>query len=84
LTPYIPALLFSTINRSLIGADEADFQLETVAQDLENPWSLAFLPDGSSRNFAGRMEFNREGNLYVAVGDRGEMGRAQDTADDRK
>jgi len=156
-------------------SDRADFRLETVAQGLEHPWSLAFLPDGSSlvteragrlrvirdgllvdkpikglpelvvagqgglldvllhpnfennqtlflsyahrnrngmttrvaravldgnqltdvevifealprsgtsRHFAGRMEFDREGNLYVAVGDRGEMDRAQDTADD--
>lgn len=37
---------------------------------------------GTSRHFAGRMEFDREGNLYVAVGDRGEMDHAQDTGDD--
>lgn len=35
-----------------------------------------------SRHFAGRMAFDRNGDLYVAVGDRGEMDRAQDTADD--
>ena len=36
----------------------------------------------TSRHFAGRMEFDRQGNLYIAVGDRGEMDRAQDLADD--
>lgn len=154
---------------------KADFRLETVAQNLEHPWSLAFLPDGSmlvteregqlrvirngtlvqapisgvpelvvsgqgglldvilhpefeqnqilflsyahrnregmttrvararlnddqlteveiifealprsgtTRHFAGRMEFDRDGNLYVAVGDRGAMDRAQDSTDD--
>ncbi|MBW4935839.1 PQQ-dependent sugar dehydrogenase [Marinobacter sp. F4206] len=35
-----------------------------------------------SRHFAGRMEFDSDGYLYVAVGDRGEMDRAQDTSDD--
>ncbi|EHJ02988.1 Glucose/arabinose dehydrogenase, beta-propeller fold [Marinobacter sp. DSM 26671] len=156
-------------------SDKADFRLETVAQNLEHPWSLAFMPDGSmlvteregelrmirngslvndpisgvpelvvsgqgglldvilhpdfeqnqvlflsyahrnrdgmttrvararlsgdrltdvevifealprsggGRHFAGRMEFDRDGNLYVAVGDRGEMDRAQDNSDD--
>ncbi|MCG7201179.1 PQQ-dependent sugar dehydrogenase [Marinobacter pelagius] len=165
--PAWAALTFSS--------DEADFQLEVVAEGLEHPWSLAFLPDGTqlvteragrlrmirdgklvsaplagvpelvvagqgglldvllhpdyesnqilflsyahrsregmttrvararldgmaltdvnvifealprsntTRHFAGRMEFDREGNLYVAVGDRGEMDRAQDLGDD--
>jgi glucose/arabinose dehydrogenase len=157
-------------------SDKADFRLDTVAEGLEHPWSLAFLPNGSqlvteregrlrrienselqdkpiagvpelvvsgqgglldvilhpdfennrtlflsyahkisrdglttrvaratldgdrlsevevifealprgntSRHFAGRMEFDRDGNLYVAVGDRGEMDRAQATDDD--
>lgn len=157
-------------------SDKADFQLDTVAEGLEHPWSLAFLPDGdqlvteragrlrliedgdlrsepipglpelvvagqgglldivlhpdfadnrtlflsyahdqggagmttrvakaqfdgeqlhnvdvifeaqprgrTSRHFAGRMEFDSEGNLYVAVGDRGEKDRAQKTNDD--
>ena len=35
-----------------------------------------------SRHFAGRMAFDSNGYLYVAVGDRGEKDRAQDTADD--
>lgn len=37
---------------------------------------------GTSRHFAGRMEFDRDGNLYVSVGDRGDMDRAQDLSDD--
>lgn len=37
---------------------------------------------GTSRHFAGRMAFDDNGNLYIAVGDRGEMDRAQDTSDD--
>ncbi|MGC8121697.1 PQQ-dependent sugar dehydrogenase [Marinobacter sp. VGCF2001] len=36
----------------------------------------------NGRHFAGRMEFDHNGNLYIAVGDRGEMDRAQDTGDD--
>lgn len=36
----------------------------------------------TSRHFAGRMVFDAEQNLYVSVGDRGEMERAQDTGDD--
>lgn len=157
-------------------SDKASFKLETVAEGLEHPWALAFLPDGSqlvteregrlrriqdgklqeepieglpelvvsgqgglldlilhpdfennqtlflsyahkvsregmttrvaraeldgerlvnvdvifeamprgttARHFAGRMEFDSDGNLYVAVGDRGEMDRAQKTDDD--
>ncbi|WP_273166386.1 PQQ-dependent sugar dehydrogenase [Marinobacter sp.] len=156
-------------------SDKASFRLETVASELEHPWSIAFLPDGrqlvteragrlrviqngslqeapvtglpelvvsgqgglldvvlhpqftdnntlflsyahrnrdgmttrvaratlngtrleevtvifeaaprgnTSRHFAGRMVFDRDGLLYVAVGDRGEMDRAQDLEDD--
>ncbi len=37
---------------------------------------------GKSLHFAGRMAFDETGNLYIAVGDRGEMDRAQDTSDD--
>ncbi|WP_164735647.1 PQQ-dependent sugar dehydrogenase [Marinobacter sp. NP-4(2019)] len=174
------ALTLSGVAQPAIGhtftSDKTDFQLITVAEGLEHPWSLAFLPNGSqlvteregrlrliedgelqkppikglpelvvsgqgglldiilhpdfetnrtlflsyahevsgegmttrvaraaldghtlsdvevifeamprgntSRHFAGRMAFDRDGNLYVAVGDRGEMDRAQDTGDD--
>lgn len=41
------------------------------------------LPRGNTtRHFAGRMVFGRDGQLYISVGDRGEMNRAQDTRDD--
>ena len=41
------------------------------------------LPRSSTtRHFAGRMVFDDRNNLYIAVGDRGEKDRAQDTADD--
>jgi glucose/arabinose dehydrogenase len=36
----------------------------------------------TSRHFAGRMEFDSQGDLYVSVGDRGEKDRAQMTDDD--
>ncbi|HKK56099.1 PQQ-dependent sugar dehydrogenase [Marinobacter sp.] len=166
----------TALSAQTFSSDRAELQLETVAEGLEHPWSLAFLPDGSqlvterpgrlrlidngqlrpepiaglpdlvvsgqgglldivlhpdfaanrtlflsyaheqsgagmttrvakarfdgkqlqnvevifealprswtSRHFAGRMEFDPEGNLYIAVGDRGEKDRAQDTADD--
>ncbi|MFT4818224.1 MAG: glucose/arabinose dehydrogenase, partial [Marinobacter psychrophilus] len=29
-------------------SDAGPFQLETIAEGLEHPWSLAFLPDGSA------------------------------------
>jgi len=37
---------------------------------------------GTTRHFAGRMVIPADGYLYVAVGDRGEMDRAQDFSDD--
>jgi glucose/arabinose dehydrogenase len=37
---------------------------------------------GTTRHFAGRMVIPGDGYLYVAVGDRGEMNRAQDFGDD--
>ncbi|WP_148862035.1 PQQ-dependent sugar dehydrogenase [Marinobacter fonticola] len=36
----------------------------------------------STRHYAGRLAFDREGYLYVPVGDRGEKDRAQDISDD--
>jgi len=37
---------------------------------------------GASRHFGGRMVFDTSGYLYISVGDRGDMDRAQDTTDD--
>ncbi|MEM1110334.1 MAG: PQQ-dependent sugar dehydrogenase [Pseudomonadota bacterium] len=31
---------------SAMGASATDYQLETLVDDLSNPWSIAFLPDG--------------------------------------
>ncbi|WP_289102707.1 PQQ-dependent sugar dehydrogenase [uncultured Marinobacter sp.] len=36
----------------------------------------------TTRHFAGRMVCGQDGHLYISVGDRGEMERAQDTRDD--
>ncbi|RBW50697.1 PQQ-dependent sugar dehydrogenase [Marinobacter sp. F3R11] len=36
----------------------------------------------TSRHFGGRMAFDTSGYLYISVGDRGDMDRAQDTKDD--
>ena len=36
----------------------------------------------TTRHFAGRLVFDRDQYLYISVGDRGEMDRAQDTMDD--
>ena len=37
---------------------------------------------GTSRHFGGRMAFDASSHLYISVGDRGDMDRAQDTQDD--
>lgn len=37
---------------------------------------------GTSRHFGGRMAFDASGYLYIAVGDRGDKDRAQNTGDD--
>src|SRR5690554_5898552 len=173
----LPLLMHTTVcaAANLYEADDLNFQLDVVADNLEHPWSLTFLPDGSklvteragrlrvirdgklenepvtgvpelvvagqgglldvvlhpefddnqmlflsyahrnsdgmttrvararfdgkalsnvevifealprgntTRHFAGRMVFGQDGYLYVSIGDRGEMERAQDTGDD--
>src|SRR5439155_186948 len=51
-------------------SEEHAFHVTTIVQGLEHPWSLAFLPDG-------RMLFDRDGYLYLTLGERGQMERAQ-------
>ncbi len=43
----------------------ADYRIETVAEGLEHPWCLAFLPDGAMlvTERAGRLRMIREGQL---------------------
>ncbi|XKG39517.1 PQQ-dependent sugar dehydrogenase [Marinobacter sp.] len=55
----------------------SDGQLEDVEVIFE-----ALPRSRTTRHFAGRMVFDRDKYLYVSVGDRGEMDRAQDTMDD--
>jgi glucose/arabinose dehydrogenase len=47
-------------------SDNGRVQLETVAEGLEHPWSLAFLPDGSqlATERAGRLRVIRDGELH--------------------
>src|SRR5690554_7375415 len=46
-------------------SDIGNVQLETIAEGLEHPWSLAFLPDGSQlvTERAGRLRIIRGGKL---------------------
>src|SRR5690554_256137 len=54
-----------------------DGQLKQVVVIFE-----ALPRSNTSRHFGGRMAFDASGYLYISVGDRGEMDRAQDTQDD--
>ncbi len=58
-------------------AEYQDGQLSNVEVIFE-----ALPRSNTSRHFAGRMVFDEDHNLYVSVGDRGEMERAQATDDD--
>ena len=52
----------------LASSADAQFMIETVADDLELPWSLAFLPDGSMlvTERPGRLRMIRDGELLEA------------------
>ena len=54
-------LSFATLCASLVLAmpARADYQVQTVVEGLEHPWSLAFLPDGRKRGPQYRL-----GNAY--------------------
>jgi len=41
---FITAFIFGSLSLSAVAQE---YRLETVASELSNPWSLAFLPDGS-------------------------------------
>jgi glucose/arabinose dehydrogenase len=44
--PLYPLLLASSPESPRFGSERHDFVAETVADGLEHPWSVAFLPDG--------------------------------------
>ncbi|WP_166258417.1 PQQ-dependent sugar dehydrogenase [Marinobacter salicampi] len=54
---------------------------EDELQDVEVIFEALPRSD-SGQHFAGRIAFDQDKSLYVTVGDRGEMQRAQDTGDD--
>jgi glucose/arabinose dehydrogenase len=60
-------LLVAGLTASLV-AGAADYRIETIAGDLQNPWSLAFLPDGTMlvTERAGRLRVIRDGVLVPA------------------
>jgi glucose/arabinose dehydrogenase len=49
----------------IVSSEKHDFRLVTVAEGLEHPWSLAFLPDGGMlvTERAGRLRVIRQGKL---------------------
>ena len=48
MPPIIQSLLFAATLCMGLTACASEYQLETWAEDLELPWSIAFLPDGSA------------------------------------
>lgn len=59
-------LLFSAVLASACGpAAAVDYRVETVAEGLEHPWSVAFLPDGRMlvTERAGRLRVIEDGRL---------------------
>ncbi|PAV27139.1 glucose dehydrogenase [Tamilnaduibacter salinus] len=60
----------------------AKARYESGALTDVTPIFTALPRSNTSRHFAGRMAFDAQENLYIAVGDRGEMERAQDLGDD--
>ena len=47
LTGSLMLVAVTSMANPTFSSDKTDFRLETIAQGLEHPWSLAFLPDGS-------------------------------------
>lgn len=52
---------------SIVNSEKLDFIVDTVAVDLESPWGMAFLPDGSMlvTEKPGRLRIIKEGKLLA-------------------
>jgi glucose/arabinose dehydrogenase len=48
VSPIIRSLLFTTTMCVAVAACASEYQVETWAEDLDLPWSIAFLPDGTA------------------------------------
>ena len=59
LTGSFMLVAVTSMANPTFSSDKTDFRLETIAQGLEHPWSLAFLPDGSM------LVTEREGQLRM-------------------
>ena len=68
LTGILLLIAVSSQADQAYSSDRADYRLETVAQNLEHPWSLAFLPDGAMlvTEREGRLRMIRNGSLVEA------------------
>ena len=60
-----PRLLIALFAFGLLSCAGAEVAFETIAEDLDYPWSLAFLPDGSMlvTERAGPLRVIRDGRL---------------------
>ncbi|WP_417545900.1 PQQ-dependent sugar dehydrogenase [Marinobacter sp.] len=77
-------LFLSYAHRSSIGMTTRSARAQYEDGGLKNVTVIfeALPRSNTSRHFGGRMAFDASGYLYISVGDRGEMDRAQDTRDD--
>ncbi|MFT7338563.1 MAG: glucose/arabinose dehydrogenase [Marinobacter maritimus] len=77
-------LFLSYAHRSSRGMTTRAARAQFEDEELKNVTVIfeALPRSNTSRHFGGRMAFDASGYLYISVGDRGEMDRAQDTRDD--